>query len=699
MKIAFLINNAYGIGGTIRATANLSGAFAERGHEVEVVSVNRPQDAPRFAFDPRVTLTPLVDTRAGSPGHEGGHELTRRPTTMFGYSLSEPHTALQDHRIAEHLTGTDADVVIATRPDLNGYLARDGRHGRFLRLGQEHLSLAAHRDQVRADQNAAVLGLDAFLTVSEADAAAYRAALPRARTRILCIPNSVPTPDVAPAGLDSRTIVAAGRLIPVKRYDRLVTAFAKVAAEHPDWTLRLYGRGAQRTALRERIDELGLYDRAFLMGAVSPIETEWAKGAVAAVSSDMESFGMTIVEAMHCGVPVVATDCPHGPAEIITHERDGLLTPLSGDADALADALKRLIADEPLRRRLGAAAREKARAYAPDAIAARYETLFEELTRARRRTLSGAASRVRERLARERRARGPRAGGRGASAPTALAPSSPPGPLALCATATADGGLLVRPGPGGRLPGGPRELLLRLRHDPEGRELRVPVPEGGAGRRVPLSRAEHVLPEGRWDCYLVPAGGTAARRWRITARIVEQAALLGREPDVGPHGVSSWIPYTTTDGFLALRTWLRPAHAEVERIHVGRDDQEELTVTATLYGTEAVPPRDARVTATTRSGRAPEIVVPARPTAGAGFTFVLPYAEPVRRGTGEDEPWDLRLTGPGLPAPVPLGRIGGDVADRRRTDVLPATTVGGHRVQPCFTADNALTLSVRPETA
>lgn len=254
-------------------------------------------------------------------------------------------------------------------------------------------------------------------------------------------------------------------------------------------------------------------------------------------------------------------------------------------------------------------------------------------------------------------------------------------------------------GAGRPLPGGPRELLLRLRHDPEGRELRVPVPEGGADRRVPLSRAEHVLPEGRWDCYLVPAGGTAARRWRITARIVEQAALLGREPDVGPHGVSSWIPYTTTDGFLALRTWLRPAHAEVERIHVGRDDQEALTVTATLYGTEAVPPRDARVTATTRSGRAPEIVVPARPTAGAGFTFVLPYAEPVRRGTGEDEPWDLRLTGPGLPAPVPLGRIGGDVADRRRTDVLPATTVGGHRVQPCFTADNALTLSVRPETA
>lgn len=709
MKIAFLINNAYGIGGTIRATANLSGAFAERRHDVEVVSVHRSQDAPRLAFDPRVRLTPLVDTRAGSPRDESDHELTRRPTTMFGYSLNEPHTALEDRRIAEYLTGTDADVVIATRPDLNGYLARDGRHSRYLRLGQEHLSLSAHREQVRDDQNAAVAGLDAFLTVSEADAAAYRAALPRARTRIMCIPNSVPTPDVAPSTLDSRTIVAAGRLIPVKRYDRLVTAFAKVAAEHPDWTLRLYGRGVQKGALRELIDELGLYDRVFLMGAVSPIETEWAKGAIAAVSSDMESFGMTIVEAMHCGVPVVATDCPHGPAEIIGHERDGLLTPLSGDADALADALKRLIDDEPLRRRLGAAAREKARAYAPDAIAARYETLFEELTRARRRTLSGAASRVRLRLGRKRQTKGPQARepqaqGRGASALTAAGPSAPPQqpsappqPLALCATATADGGLLVRPGPGGRLPGGPRELLLRLRHDPEGRELRVPASEGGAGRRVLLSRAEHVLPDGRWDCYLVPAGGGATRRRRITARIVEQAALVGLPPTAGPEGVSSWIPYTTTDGFLALRTWLRPAHAEVGRLLVDEEGTASVTVTATLYG--AALPEGARVTAVRRAEGASEIAVPVRPTGAGGFVFTLPYDEPVRRNTGEDAPWDLRLTGPGLAAPVPLGRIGGDVVERKKTDVVPGTVVGGHRVNPYFTAGNALALRVRPESA
>ncbi|WP_374117144.1 glycosyltransferase family 4 protein [Streptomyces sp. MNU76] len=411
MKIAFLINNAFGIGGTIRSTANLSAAFADR-HEVEVVSVHRSRDEPALPFDPRVRLTSLIDLREGGPGFEGDHPLTRRPGTMFPYTGATgnlPYTGLQDERIGGFLADTQADVVIATRPDLNGYLARDGRRG-YLRIGQEHLSLDQYREPLRGDQNRAIGGLDAFVTVSEADAAQYRAALPDVGTTIVCVPNGVRAPAVERSTLDSRVIVAAGRLIPIKRYDRLVNAFAKVAADHPGWTLRIYGRGPQKENLRELIDRLGLHDRVFLMGAVSPIETEWAKGAVAAVSSDMESFGMTIVEAMHCGVPVVATDCPHGPGEIITHGQDGLLVPLDGDVDAYADALNRVVTDEALRERLGKEALVKAETYAPAAVAQRYETLFEELTRSRRRGWDGAArlKRLAARAVRPRPRRPPR---------------------------------------------------------------------------------------------------------------------------------------------------------------------------------------------------------------------------------------------------------------------------------------------------
>ncbi|NED79965.1 glycosyltransferase family 4 protein, partial [Streptomyces sp. SID11233] len=121
--------------------------------------------------------------------------------------------------------------------------------------------------------------------VSEADAAQYRAALPGVRAEILCVPNAVPAPAVAPATLASPVIVAAGRLVAVKRYDRLLRAFAAASPSFPEWSLRLYGRGPDRARLRAVIDDLGIYEQARLMGPASPLETEWVKGSIAAVSS------------------------------------------------------------------------------------------------------------------------------------------------------------------------------------------------------------------------------------------------------------------------------------------------------------------------------------------------------------------------------------------------------------------------------
>ncbi len=120
------------------------------------------------------------------------------------------------------------------------------------------------------------------------------------------------------------------------------------------------------------------------MGPVSPIDPEWAKGALAAVTSSREAFGMTIVEALHCGVPVVSTDCPHGPGEILTHDHDGLLVPMAEGADGFAAALESLIEDPARRARLAANTRRTTAGYAPERIAARYVELIKSL-RARRR--------------------------------------------------------------------------------------------------------------------------------------------------------------------------------------------------------------------------------------------------------------------------------------------------------------------------
>ncbi|MFE1955116.1 MULTISPECIES: glycosyltransferase family 4 protein [Streptomyces] len=379
MQISFLIHNAYGIGGTIRTTYNLANTLAEQ-HDVEVVSVFRHRDRPVFATDPRVRVRHLVDIRKDGPGYEGDDPDYHRPASFFPRAEGRyaQYSALTDRRIAQHLGSVEADVVVGTRPGLNVHLARQTRRGP-LRIGQEHLTLDTHSPALVRQLRAVYPRLDALTTTTEADARAYRERMRLPGVRIAALPNPVPAPGVAPADGNGKWVVAAGRLAPVKRYDLLIKAFDTVRAERPDWRLRIYGGGKQKDKLRRLIDQLGLYNHVFLMGPANPIEPEWAKGSVAAVTSTFESFGMTIVEAMRCGLPVVATDCPHGPGEIIDNGVDGRLVEV-GNVDAIARGLLELINDDELRRRMAARALTDSERFDPARIAERYETLFGSLT-------------------------------------------------------------------------------------------------------------------------------------------------------------------------------------------------------------------------------------------------------------------------------------------------------------------------------
>ncbi|MER7895535.1 glycosyltransferase family 4 protein [Streptomyces sp. NPDC096046] len=397
MKISFLIHNAYGIGGTITTTFNLAGALAER-HDVEIVSALRHREHPNLVLDPRVRLRPLVDLRkeADDPRHH-------RPAKVFPAAeyRHRQYSELTDQRIGECLEALDSDVVIGTRPGLNVHIARQAPP-HALRVGQEHLTLDNHSPRLRTALRRAYRRLDVITTVTEADAAAYRRTMWLPGVHVEALPNSVPDPVLPPADSTAKVVIAAGRLVPVKRYDLLIEAFARVAAAHPDWQLRIYGKGEEQPRLRELIERLRLWNNVFLMGAATPMEAEWAKGSIGAAASNFEPFGMTIVEAMRCGLPVVSTDCPYGPGEIIQDGTDGRLVPV-GDSDALAAALLELVGDDERRRRMSRAALDHARRFAPGPVVAQAEHLLETAAAARttgrtaaprgHRTLSALAGR------------------------------------------------------------------------------------------------------------------------------------------------------------------------------------------------------------------------------------------------------------------------------------------------------------------
>ncbi|MGP3737728.1 glycosyltransferase family 4 protein (plasmid) [Streptomyces sp. GDS52] len=377
MKISFLIHNAYGIGGTITTTFNLAAALTGR-HDVEIVSVLRHREHPHLTPHPGVRLRALVDLR-----RERDDPRHRRPAKVFPSAEYRYHqySELTDQRIAECLEDIDADVIVGTRPGLNVHLALQAPQ-QVVRVGQEHLTLDNHPPRLRTALRRAYRRLDVLTTVTEADADAYRRKMRLPGVRVEALPNSVPDPELPPADGTAKLVIAAGRLVPVKRYDLIIEAFARVAAEYPEWQLRIYGKGEEQAGLRRLIESLGLWNNVFLMGAATPMEAEWVKGSIGVAASNFEPFGMTIVEAMRCGLPVVSTDCPYGPGEIIKDGVDGRLVPV-GDAAALGAALLDLVRDDELRRRMGRAALDNARRYAPGPVVAQAERLVRDAVAAR----------------------------------------------------------------------------------------------------------------------------------------------------------------------------------------------------------------------------------------------------------------------------------------------------------------------------
>jgi glycosyltransferase involved in cell wall biosynthesis len=165
-------------------------------------------------------------------------------------------------------------------------------------------------------------------------------------------------------------IVAAGRLADAKNYPLLLEALALLRRTLPA-ELLILGQGDREAAIRDEVARLGLGDAVTLGGFQRNPWKFIARADVFVLSSRYEGFGNVLIEAMACGVPVVATSSP-GTREIVNDGANGLLVDTHEPA-ALASALERVLVDRPLRERMAAEARRSAQAYALPAIAAAYE--------------------------------------------------------------------------------------------------------------------------------------------------------------------------------------------------------------------------------------------------------------------------------------------------------------------------------------
>lgn len=167
------------------------------------------------------------------------------------------------------------------------------------------------------------------------------------------IPNPIQIYD-AQAKLENKLVIAAGRIAPVKGFDRLIKAWALVAQKYPDWTLHIYGvdyLGTQ-ASLESLLAELQIQDNVKFIGATSNMIETMLNYSMYLMTSITECFPMVLLESLSIGLPIIAFDVPTGPRNIISDRKDGLLIE-NNNIMAYAQAIESLITDNELRVKMG----------------------------------------------------------------------------------------------------------------------------------------------------------------------------------------------------------------------------------------------------------------------------------------------------------------------------------------------------------
>ena len=367
MKIVYVFHSLALWGGIERILADKMNWLAAQGHEVTIVTTDQGTHDLPYQLDPRVVLADL----AISFHHQYRYKGVRRL-----FDLWQRH-----HRfcckLKELLWRLQPDVLVCTTACYADVLVR--LKGRVPLVVESHSMCRRFVDEGRLRTlrrwwlMRKLRRADVLVALTEDDAAEWR----RHIRRVEVIPNMVHAPlTTIQAPLTAHRVVFVGRLEAQKQVDHLVAVWRIVQQHHSDWMLSVYGDGIQQEWLSKQIECYSLHISLF-----SPqpnIFDAYAEASVLVLTSAFEPFGLVMPEAMSCGLPVVAYDCPFGPRTIITDGVDGFLVP-PDDIETFARRLESLMADEPLRRRMGAAAISSARRFLPEQVMPQWVELFSKL--------------------------------------------------------------------------------------------------------------------------------------------------------------------------------------------------------------------------------------------------------------------------------------------------------------------------------
>lgn len=357
------VTDAFAVwGGMERVLADKMNYLVEHyGYDVCLLTINQGQHSIPFPLNPMVKHLDLNVRMHDQYVHSGIRRVVK-------------HIQLKNllyKRLRDAIYETKPDILVCAKLDFVGTI--DKVRGSIPLVVESHTLCNAekydnsgwlrrlHVNSFKSDVRKA----DAVVALTEGDANDWK----KYNHNIVVIPNVVHLDDSdLKSNYCEKRIIFVGRLDNQKDFESLLCVWKLVYSSHPDWILDIYVDG--------NIEAPG----ARVFKPVSNIMEQYRNSSLLVLTSLYEPFGLVLPEAMSCGLPVVAFDCPYGPADIITDGVDGFLVK-NRDVNEFADRVCQLIEDEELRVLMGRAAIKSAQRYRADLIMPKWKNLFEQICR------------------------------------------------------------------------------------------------------------------------------------------------------------------------------------------------------------------------------------------------------------------------------------------------------------------------------
>lgn len=361
-KVTILVLHL-GYGGIENAVATLANTLVSK-YEVEILSVYRLYNEPVYKIDEKVKVSYISNVIPNKK--EMIYYLKKKNFSMFfkGVSQSIKTGFVKYIKTPMVLKKLDTDVIISTRT-VHNLLVSKFANKDIKKIAWEHNH---HNNKKKYINNLvkSCKSMNNLVLVSNELTEFYKNYL---GNKAVYIPNCLDKMPNKLSKLDSKNLVAIGRLSKEKGFDDLLKLFKKISLKHPDWKLNIVGDGMEKNNLLDLASKLKLGDKVIFHGYQNKdyINNILLESSIYIMTSHTESFGLVLIEAMSYGIPCIAYTSAQGANEIIDDSENGYLIK-NRDEDEMIAKIELLIEDEKLRSKLGKNARLKSKNYSNEAV-------------------------------------------------------------------------------------------------------------------------------------------------------------------------------------------------------------------------------------------------------------------------------------------------------------------------------------------